>query len=41
MPRSQPIFKDDVAILTVTRAALMGEFTISGAKMTFKPRPIR
>ena len=34
-----PAFNDGVAIFTVTRAALMGEFTISGAKMTYKPLP--
>jgi hypothetical protein len=34
-----PAFNDGVAIFTVTRAALMGEFTISGAKMTYKSLP--
>jgi lipid-binding SYLF domain-containing protein len=34
-----PTFNDGVAIFTVTRAALMGEFTISGARMTYKPLP--
>lgn len=32
-----PAFNDGVAIFTVTRLGLMGEFTISGAKLTFKP----
>ena len=32
-----PAFNDGVAIFTVTRLGLMGEFTISGAKMTYKP----
>jgi len=34
-----PTFNDGVAIFTVTRMALMGEFTISGAKMTYRPLP--
>lgn len=34
-----PAFNDGVAIFTVTRMALMGEFTISGAKMTYRPLP--
>ena len=32
-----PAFNDGVAIFTVTRLGLMGEFTISGAKMTYRP----
>ena len=32
-----PAFNDGVAMITVTRLALMGEFTISGAKFTYKP----
>jgi lipid-binding SYLF domain-containing protein len=34
-----PAFNDGVAIFTVTRLGLMGEFTISGAKMTYRPLP--
>lgn len=34
-----PAFNDGVAIFTVTKMALMGEFTISGAKMTYRPLP--
>jgi lipid-binding SYLF domain-containing protein len=34
-----PAYNDGVAIFTVTRMALMGEFTISGAKMTYRPLP--
>jgi lipid-binding SYLF domain-containing protein len=32
-----PAYNDGVAIATVTRLGLMGEFTISGAKFTYKP----
>jgi lipid-binding SYLF domain-containing protein len=32
-----PAYNDGVAMITVTRLALMGEFTISGAKFTYKP----
>ena len=32
-----PTFSDGVAIVTMTRFGLMGEFTISGAKFTYKP----
>jgi lipid-binding SYLF domain-containing protein len=32
-----PAYNDGVAIFVVTRLALMGEFTVSGAKFTFKP----
>lgn len=36
-----PAYNDGVAIFVVTRFGLMAEFTISGAKFTFKPvRPI-
>lgn len=31
-----PAYNDGVAIITVTRLALMGEFSISGAKFTYK-----
>lgn len=31
-----PTFNDGVAIFTVTRLGLMGEFTISGARMTYQ-----
>ncbi len=34
-----PAYNDGVAILTVTRLGLMGEFTISGAKFSYKPLP--
>ena len=34
-----PTFNGGVAIFTVTRMAAMGEFTISGAKMTYRPLP--
>lgn len=33
-----PAYNDGVAIATVTRLGLMGEFTISGAKFTYKPQ---
>ncbi len=32
-----PAYNDGVAIATMTRLGLMGEFTISGAKFTYKP----
>ena len=32
-----PAYNDGVAIFTVTRLGVMGEFTVSGAKFTFKP----
>lgn len=32
-----PAYNDGVAIFTVTRLGIMGEFTVSGAKFTFKP----
>jgi lipid-binding SYLF domain-containing protein len=32
-----PTFSDGVAIITMTRFGLMGEFTISGAKFSYKP----
>lgn len=34
-----PAFNNGVAIFTVTRMGLMAEFTISGAKMTYRPLP--
>jgi len=34
-----PTFNEGVVIFTVTRMAVMGEFTISGAKMTYRPLP--
>ena len=34
-----PAYNDSVAIFTVTRLGLMGEFTVSGAKFTYKPLP--
>ena len=34
-----PSFNDGVAIFTVTKLGLMGEFTVSGAKFSFKPMP--
>jgi hypothetical protein len=32
-----PAYNDGVAIITMTRFGLMGEFTISGAKFSYKP----
>ena len=32
-----PAYNDGVAIVTMTRLGLMGEFTISGAKFSYKP----
>ncbi|MGB5164407.1 MAG: hypothetical protein WBN09_03665 [Woeseiaceae bacterium] len=32
-----PAYNDGVAVMTLTRFGLMGEFTISGAKFTYKP----
>lgn len=32
-----PAYNDGVAIITVTRLGLMGEFTISGARFSYKP----
>ncbi len=34
-----PAFNDGVAIFTVTRFGLMGEFTVSGAKFSYRPMP--
>lgn len=34
-----PAYNDGVAVFTVTRLGLMGEFTVSGAKFSFKPLP--
>jgi len=34
-----PAYNDGVAVMTVTRLGLMGEFTYSGAKFTYKPNP--
>lgn len=34
-----PAYNDGVAIITVTRLALMGELSISGAKFTYKDLP--
>lgn len=34
-----PAYNDGVAVMTLTRFGLMGEFTISGAKFTYKPLP--
>jgi lipid-binding SYLF domain-containing protein len=36
-----PAFNDGVAIFTVTRLGLMGEFTVSGAKFTYRSLPGR
>ncbi len=36
-----PAFNDGVAIFTVTRLGLMGEFTVSGAKFSYRPLPGR
>ncbi len=32
-----PAYNDGVAIITVTRLGLMGEFTVSGARFSYKP----
>ena len=32
-----PTYNEGVAVVTVTRLGLMGEFTVSGAKFTYKP----
>ena len=32
-----PAYNEGVAVVTVTRLGLMGEFTISGAKFTYEP----
>jgi lipid-binding SYLF domain-containing protein len=32
-----PAYNDGVAVVTLTRVGLMGEFTVSGAKFTYKP----
>ena len=32
-----PAYNDGVAMVTVTRLGLMGEFTISGARFSYKP----
>ena len=32
-----PAYNDGVAVVTLTRLGLMGEFTISGAKFSYKP----
>jgi lipid-binding SYLF domain-containing protein len=34
-----PAFSDGVVIFTVTRLGLMGEFTVSGAKFSYRPLP--
>lgn len=34
-----PAFNDGVAIFTVTRLGLMGEFTVSGARFSYRPIP--
>ena len=34
-----PAYNDGVAVFTVTRFGLMGEFTISGVKFTYRPNP--
>jgi lipid-binding SYLF domain-containing protein len=32
-----PAYNDGVAVVTMTRVGLMGEFTVSGAKFTYQP----
>ncbi len=32
-----PAYNDGVALVTLTNVGLMGEFTISGARFTYKP----
>ena len=34
-----PTYNEGVAIITLTRLGLMGEFTVSGAKFSYKPLP--
>ncbi len=34
-----PAYNDGVAVFTVTRLGLMGEFTVSGAKFSYQPLP--
>jgi lipid-binding SYLF domain-containing protein len=34
-----PAYNEGVAVVTLTRFGLMGEFTVSGAKFSFKPLP--
>ena len=34
-----PAFNEGVAIFTVTRYGLMGEFTVSGARFSYRPMP--
>ncbi len=34
-----PAFNDGVAIFTVTRLALMGEFAVAGARFSYRPSP--
>ena len=34
-----PAYNDGVAVFTVTRLGLMGEFTVSGAKFSYRPLP--
>jgi len=34
-----PAYNDGVAVVTLTRLGLMGEFTVSGAKFSYKPLP--
>jgi lipid-binding SYLF domain-containing protein len=34
-----PAYNDGVAVITLTRMGLMGEFTVSGAKFSFRPAP--
>jgi lipid-binding SYLF domain-containing protein len=34
-----PGYNDGVAVITMTRFGLMGEFTVSGAKFTYEPLP--
>ena len=36
-----PAYNDGVAVVTLTRLGLMGEFTVSGAKFTYEPASAR
>jgi len=36
-----PAYNDGVAVVTLTRFGLMGEFTVSGAKFSYRPLPGR
>ena len=37
LPDGTPAYNDGVAVVTLTRFGVMGEFTISGARFSYKP----